>query len=64
MTLRTWWEFINDLWRFIKKHHAHPRNWKKLMTDASVIDKRHKGTKAILFAVIEMWENEDKEIET
>ena len=60
MATRKWWEFINDMWKFIKKHNESPRDWDMLMHDAAVIINRHKIFKKIMFDVIEIWENEER----
>lgn len=61
MTLQGWWEFINDLWRFVKKHNKRPHDWTLLMEDGKRLDNRHKQRfKKIIFEVIEIWENEER----
>lgn len=60
MADRKWWEFINDMWKFIKKHNESPRDWNMLMHDAAVIINRHEVFKKIMFDIIEIWENEER----
>ena len=60
MAARKWWEFINDMWKFVKKHNGSPRDWDRLMHDAAVIINRHEVFKKIMFDVIEIWENEER----
>ena len=60
MAARKWWEFINDMWKFIKKHNESPRDWDMLMHDAAVIINRLEVFKKIIFDVIEIWENEER----
>ena len=60
MAARKWWEFINDMWKFIKKHNESSRDWDMLMHDAAVIINRHEVFKKIMFDIIEIWENEER----
>lgn len=61
--MRTWWEFLNELWKFIRKYGDTDRSWEKVMREAERIYHRFHDRKAfrdILFAVIEEWEQEGR----
>lgn len=64
MTLMSWWEFINDLWKFIKKHNAIPHDWARVREEGYGLIRRHHEepiVKAIIFDVMEVWDKEETE---
>ena len=61
MTEREWWELLNDLWQFVKKHNAPTtdEDWAAVIREAGVLQRKHEkklGAKDLIMDVIRTWE--------
>ena len=65
MTKREWWEVLNDLWQYIKKHNgpATDAEWSAAVREAERFQKKHdkkNGAKDLIMDVLEVWERRER----
>jgi len=62
MPLRTWWEFINDFWKWIKWRDSRPDDWSEINRRAEELLKRHNDLpvfREFVAAALQQWSLEE-----
>lgn len=62
MTSREWWEALNDIWKFVKKHNRPKTDgeWERAVNDAAILSGRHEGARDIVMDILEAWDREGR----